>query len=59
VVEGRQSDVFSKIFPGEKGSVRRCIVMQQAVFLYLQILEPSLHSHFHAVAVKGHSGMRN
>jgi hypothetical protein len=42
-----------KKFPGEKGSVRQCIVeMQQPQF-------GAVFAHYHAVAVELHSSMRN
>jgi hypothetical protein len=50
--------VFGQKFPGEKGSVRWCIVVVQQPL----VLSPKFRAksaHFHTVAVKRHSSMRN
>jgi hypothetical protein len=50
--------IFGQKFPGEKGSVRRCVVvMQQLVLLSPKFGAKS--AHFQALAVKCHSSMQN
>jgi hypothetical protein len=48
-----------KKFHGEKGSVRRCVaMMQKPLVLFAKVLGGVL-AHFHVVAIKRHSSMRN
>jgi hypothetical protein len=50
--------VFGQRFPGEEGSVRKCVVvMQQPVFVAK--VRGEVFSHFHAVTVKCYSSMWN
>jgi hypothetical protein len=48
-----------KKFPVEKGGVRRCVVMMQQPVLLSPEFGAKCFAHFHAVAVKRHSTMRN
>jgi hypothetical protein len=51
--------LFGKEFPGEKGSVRRCIVMMQQPVVFGAKFRGEVLAYFHAVAVKGPSSMLN
>jgi hypothetical protein len=49
---------FGEKFPGEKGSVRQCVVMMQQPVL----LSPNsgvVFTHFHTVDIKHHSSTQN
>jgi hypothetical protein len=46
--------VFGKKFPGERGSVRRCVVMQQPAKV-----RNGVFAHFHAFPAKHYSSMRS
>jgi hypothetical protein len=50
--------VFGQRFPGEKGSETVRLVMQQPLLFVVKV-RSEVFSHFHAVAVKRHSSMRN
>jgi hypothetical protein len=53
------SFVFGQKFPGEKGSVRRCVIVMQQPVLLSPKFGGEVFSYFHAVAVEGQSSMRN
>jgi hypothetical protein len=56
---GASHVVSCQKFPGEKGSVRRCVVVMQQPVLLVAKVQGEVFAHFHAVALKRHSSMRN
>jgi hypothetical protein len=58
-VEGRQSYCFWQKIPWWKRSARRCIVMMQQPVLLWPKFPSEVFAHFHAVAVKRYSSVRN
>jgi hypothetical protein len=51
--------VFGNKFHGEKGNVRRCVVVMQQPVLLSPRFRGEVFAYFHTVAVKRHSSMRN
>jgi hypothetical protein len=51
--------VYGRKYPGEKGSVRRCVVVMQQSVPLLPKFRAKYFAYFHAVALKHHSSMWN
>jgi hypothetical protein len=51
-VGGDSHVVSGKKFPGEKGSVRLCVVMMQQAVLFVTKVWGEVFAHFHAITIK-------
>jgi hypothetical protein len=51
--------VCGQTFPGEKGSVRRCVVVTQETVFFVAKVRSEVFAYFYAIAVKRHDNLWN